>query len=120
MLKVNLAEKLAAIQEQWSPRIVGEINEMHVKVVKLQGEFIWHVHADQDEMFLVLDGRLDMHFRDRIEPVGPGEFIIVPRGVEHKPVCEAETQVVLVEPRETVNTGDGEPTERTKEAIWAD
>ncbi|HEV2490407.1 MAG TPA: cupin domain-containing protein [Candidatus Acidoferrales bacterium] len=106
MEKVNLNEKLSRFSEYWSPKIVGELNESYVKVVKLKGEFIWHHHENEDELFLVVKGRLRMRFRDRDVHVDPGEFIIVPRGVEHMPVAEAECQIVLLEPKTTLNTGN--------------
>lgn len=114
---VNIAEKLALITEHWSPRIVGQVNGMHVKLVKLQGEFVWHSHETEDEMFLVVSGELVMRFRDREEHLKDGEFIIVPHGVEHQPYCPAETCVMLFEPATTVNTGDAGG-ERTKAAEW--
>ena len=115
--KVNLAEKLASFSERYQPRIVGEVNDAHVKVVKLEGEFVWHHHAEEDEMFLVLRGRLEMRFRDGEVVLGPGELIVVPRGVEHCPVAGEETHVMLVEPKTTVNTGSagGERTYLPKE-----
>lgn len=103
--KVNLAEKFALFTEQWSHRLVGRINDMDVKLVKIEGEFIWHSHETEDEMFFVTRGRLTMHFRDKDVVVEPGEFIIIPHGVEHKPSCEKETHIMLVEPATTVNTG---------------
>ncbi len=114
---VNLAERLALIAEHWSPKIVGEVNDCHVKLVKLQGEFVWHAHESEDELFLVLHGCLTMRFRDRDVEIRPGEFIIVPRGVEHCPVAPDETHVLLLEPRSTVNTGTAGG-ERTREADW--
>ncbi|MEE9561774.1 MAG: cupin domain-containing protein, partial [Thermoanaerobaculia bacterium] len=90
MEKINLAEKLASFSSHWKPKIVGELNDQHVKLVKFQGPFLWHHHEAEDEMFLVLKGRLDMEFRDRTVSVGEGELIIVPRGVEHRPVAEKE------------------------------
>ena len=104
--KVNLAEKLALFDERWSPRIVGELNGQHVKVAKLEGEFVWHSHADGDELFLVLRGALDIHLRDCVLHLAEGEFAVVPRGVEHKPVAENEVHVLLFEPSTTSNTGD--------------
>ncbi len=104
--KVNLQEKLARFEEHWSPKIVGEVNDAYVKLVKFQGEFVWHHHEAEDEMFLVLKGRLLMKFRDREVRVEPGEFIIVPRGVEHLPVAEEEAHVMLFEPKSTLNTGN--------------
>lgn len=106
MRTVNLTDKFSLINEHWSPRIAGEVNETHIKLVKAKGEFVWHSHEFEDEMFLVVKGQFDMHFRDRIETVREGEFIIVPRGVEHKPVAEEEVHVMLIEPKSTVNTGD--------------
>ena len=104
--KVNLAQKLALFSEPWSPKIVGELNGQHVKVVKLQGPFVWHHHEAEDELFLVLHGQLRMELRDRTVDVAPGEFIIIPRGVEHRPVADAEVHVLLFEPASTLNTGN--------------
>lgn len=106
MQKVNLAEQFARFAEHWSPRIVGELNGQHVRLAKLLGEFVWHHHEHEDELFLVVRGRLQMHFRDRVAEVGEGEFLIVPRGVEHKPAAEQETHVLLFEPASTLNTGN--------------
>lgn len=104
--KIDLVAKLALFEERWSPRIVGEVADMHVKLVKLQGEFVWHEHEREDELFLVLKGRLTMRFRDGEVAVGEGEMIIVPKGVEHMPVAAEETHVLLFEPKTTLNTGD--------------
>ena len=104
--KVNLLEKLAQFGEHWSPKIVGELNGQHVKLVKLLGEFVWHHHEDEDELFLVVEGRLRMEFRERSEWVEEGEFIVVPRGVEHRLVAEEEASVLLFEPVDTLNTGN--------------
>jgi mannose-6-phosphate isomerase-like protein (cupin superfamily) len=104
--KVNLAEKLAQYREQWSPRIVGELNGQQVKLVRFQGEFIWHHHEREDELFLVVKGRFRMDFRDREVWLEEGEFLIVPRGVEHRPVAEEEAHVLLFEPASTLNTGN--------------
>lgn len=106
MQKVNLAEKLAQFTEHWSPRIVGELNGQQVKLVKLEGEFIWHRHENEDELFLVLQGHLDIHLRESIVALDAGEFFIVPRGVEHKPAAVGEVHVLLFEPVSTLNTGD--------------
>jgi mannose-6-phosphate isomerase-like protein (cupin superfamily) len=103
---ISLASKLALFGERWSPRVIGEVNDVQVKVVKLEGAFVWHRHETEDELFLVVTGRLRMQFRDGEASVGPGELIIVPRGVEHLPSAEEETHVLLVEPRSTLNTGD--------------
>jgi mannose-6-phosphate isomerase-like protein (cupin superfamily) len=104
--KVNLSDKLRLFTETWSPRIVGELNGQHVKIVKVEGEFIWHHHAQEDELFLVLSGQLSIHLRDRVVDLEEGEFFIVPRGVEHKPVAEAEAHVLVFEPASTLNTGN--------------
>jgi mannose-6-phosphate isomerase-like protein (cupin superfamily) len=114
--KVNLAEKLSTFHDHWNPRIVGELNGQHVKAVKLKGEFIWHHHDHEDELFLVLKGLLKMEFRDKVVSIKEGEFIIVPRGVEHKPVAEEEVEILLFEPASTLNTGNVE-NERTKKNL---
>ncbi|MCL4250124.1 MAG: cupin domain-containing protein [Anaerolineae bacterium] len=106
LTKINLADKLAKFSEHWSPRIVGQVNDMHVKLVKLQGEFVWHHHDDEDELFLVIKGRLTMKLRDGELEIGEGEFVIVPRGVEHKPVANDEVHILLFEPAGTLNTGN--------------
>ena len=106
MDKVNLREKLGRFSEHWSPRIVGELNGQHVKLVKVLGEFVWHHHEHEDELFLVLAGRLTIRFREREVRLDAGEFVIVPRGVEHQPVAEAEAHVLVFEPAETLNTGN--------------
>jgi len=103
---VNIAEKLGRFQEQWQPKIVGELNDSYVKLVKFQGEFVWHLHEAEDELFLVVKGALRMRLRDRDLTVRPGEFIIIPRGVEHLPVADEETHVLLFEPKSTLNTGN--------------
>ncbi len=106
MDKVNLQQKLSLFSDHWNPRIVGELNGQHVKVVKFQGEFVWHDHKDEDEMFLVVRGGFRMDFRDRSVELREGEFLIVPKGVEHRPVAEKEVEVVLFEPAQIKHTGD--------------
>lgn len=106
MEKVNLAVKLSRFDETWSPRIVAELNGQHVKLAKLSGEFVWHRHDHEDELFLVLKGRLTLCFRDRDVVLEPGELIVVPRGVEHLPVASEDTHVLLFEPAGTLNTGN--------------
>ena len=108
MDKVNLREKLGMFSDHWNPRIVGELNGQHVKLVKFQGEFVWHDHAGEDEFFLVLRGSFRMDFRDRSVSLSEGDFIIVPRGVEHRPVAEHEVEVMLFEPAQIKHTGDVE------------
>jgi mannose-6-phosphate isomerase-like protein (cupin superfamily) len=104
--KVNLAQKLSLFSEYWSPKIVGELNDSHVKLVKVKGEFSWHHHDDEDELFLVVRGRLVIKLRDGDITLDEGELVVVPRGVEHKPVAEEEAHVLLLEPKSTLNTGN--------------
>lgn len=104
--KVNIIEKLSQFSDYWNPKIVGELNGQHVKLVKLHGEFVWHKHENEDEMFFVLSGILKIEFRDKIVLIKAGEFIIVPKGVEHKPIADDEVCVMLFEPNTTLNTGD--------------
>jgi mannose-6-phosphate isomerase-like protein (cupin superfamily) len=116
MQKVNIQEKLATFSDYWNPRIVGELNGQHVKAVKVKGEFIWHHHDHEDELFLVIKGKLKMEFREKTVEVNPGEFIIVPRGVEHRPVADEEVEMLLFEPASTLNTGNVE-NERTRNVL---
>ena len=104
--KVSLSEKLGSFQEHWSPKIVGELNDSYVKLAKLKGEFIWHHHETEDELFLVVKGRLLIKLRDRDINLEEGEFVIIPRGVEHLPIADEEAHVVLLEPKSTLNTGN--------------
>ena len=106
METVNLQQKFANFSEHYKPHIIGEVNDCYVKVVKLKGEFIWHHHENEDELFLVVKGTLRMKFRDREAVVRNGEFVIVPRGVEHCPVADEEVHIVLIEPKSTLNTGN--------------
>jgi mannose-6-phosphate isomerase-like protein (cupin superfamily) len=105
MDKVNLAQKFSLFQEYWSPKIAGELNDSHVKLVKLKGEFVWHHHDTEDELFLVVKGSLLIKLRDRDIFLKEGEFVIIPRGVEHLPIAEEEAHVLLLEPKTTLNTG---------------
>jgi len=115
--KVNLAEKLGGFTEHWAPRIVARYNGNEVRIAKVQGEFIWHQHEDTDELFLVLDGQLEMEFRDRTVAVGPGELIVVPRGVEHRPCArQGEVAIMLMDREGTPNTGDEATATRAVEA----
>ena len=106
MDKVNLLEKFGLFSETWNPKIAGELNGQEVKLVKLKGTFVWHQHEDADELFLVVKGKFTMEYRDRIISVGEGEFLIVPKGIEHRPVAEEEAWVLLFEPAGALNTGD--------------
>jgi mannose-6-phosphate isomerase-like protein (cupin superfamily) len=118
--KINLREKLSQIDDYWNPRVVGELNGQHVRLARFKGEFDWHRHENEDEMFLVIEGSFDMQFRDRTVTVGEGEFIIVPRGTEHCPRAGGEAHVLLFEPASTINTGatDSDRTVRNPENIW--
>ncbi len=120
MNKIIVTEKLALFQDYWNPRIVGELNGQHVKLVKFKGEFVWHKHDHEDEMFYVLEGNFTMEFRDKTVELSKNEFLIVPRGVEHKPVALEEVSVMLFEPSTTRNTGNtsGELTRESLEKIW--
>ena len=108
MQKINLAERFSRISEHWRPKIVAELNGQVVRLVKVQGEFVWHQHAGEDELFYVVRGRLRIDFRDGPVTLGPGEMLVVPRGVEHRPVAEEECEMLLFEPAEVLNTGDVE------------
>ena len=116
---VEIGAKLALITEHWQPKIVGRLNDIHIKVVKVQGEFVWHTHADTDEMFWVQRGTLTIRLRDRDDvTVTEGQFFVVPMGVEHCPAADSECEVVLLEPAGTVNTGDGDHGTRTASPEW--
>ena len=119
MNKVNLLEKLSLFSEHWSPKITGELNGQQVKLVKFEGEFVWHHHDHEDELFFVVRGSFDMHFRDKIVTLNEGDFLIVPGGVEHKPVAAKEVWVMLFEPGSTINTGNvtDEKTKKQLETI---
>ncbi|MBC7937145.1 MAG: cupin domain-containing protein [Rhizobacter sp.] len=106
MEKVNIGQKLSLFSEHWNPKIVGELNGQQVKLVKLKGEFVWHKHDEEDELFYVISGVLKMEYRDKIVVINENEFLIVPRGVEHKPVADEEVAVMLFEPTTTLNTGN--------------
>ena len=116
MDKVNLIEKFSIFSEHWSPKIVGELNGQHIKLVKFKGEFVWHHHDDEDEMFYVVKGNFNMEFRDKNVVLNEGEFLIVPKGVEHRPVAAEEVWVMLFEPASTLNTGNV-MSEKTKQEL---
>lgn len=114
MKKINIAEKLNLFNDHWTPRIVGELNGQHVKLAKLLGEFPWHKHDEEDELFYVVRGVLDLEFRKETITLHPGEFLIVPRGIEHRPIAHEEVEIMLFEPVGTVNTGDSTQSSFTK------
>ncbi len=113
---VNIADKFSKFDDYWHPRIVGALNGQHVKIAKIKGEFDWHFHENEDELFLVVQGTLQMHLRDRVVLINPGEFYIVPRGVEHRPVADDEVHMMMFEPETTSNTGNI-ITERTRHTL---
>jgi mannose-6-phosphate isomerase-like protein (cupin superfamily) len=115
---VNPAEKFDLIGEYWSPRIAGEVNDAYVKLVKLKGEFVWHHHEEEDEFFLVVRGHLVIRLRDRELHLDPGEFTIIPRGVDHLPIAEEEVHVLLLEPKSTLNTGSEGGDRTVSELEW--
>lgn len=106
MEKVNIKEKFSLFEDRWSPKVIGEVNDAYVKAVKLKGEFVWHHHDDEDELFLVIKGSLVIKLRDRDIRLEEGEFVVIPRGVEHLPVADEEAHVLLLEPKSTLNTGN--------------
>lgn len=116
---INFEEKLSLFVEQWSPRVVAELNDNQFKIVKIEGDFVWHQHEDTDEAFIVLEGELRIDFRDGSVKVSAGEMYVVPKGVEHKPFAEQEVKILLIEPRGVLNTGDQEASERTaNNDVW--
>ncbi len=116
--KVNLAQKLTLFDALWRPKIIGELNDAYVKIVKVEGEFVWHHHEHEDELFLILNGRLQIQFRDKNIWLNPGEMIIIPKGVEHRPVAEAEVHLLLLEPKTTLNTGNITNDDKSNQAEW--
>ncbi|MEZ5056027.1 MAG: cupin domain-containing protein [Saprospiraceae bacterium] len=117
MEKVVLNEKFNSFNDHWNPRIVAALNGQHVKVAKLKGEFVWHSHTEEDEMFLVVKGSLIIEFRDKEIRLNPGEFLVVPKGIEHRPVAHEEVEVLLFEPASTLNTGDASKSDLTRETL---
>ena len=115
---INFEEKLARFSEHWSPKIVAQMNDYHFKLVKFQGEFVWHNHANTDEVFIVLDGQMAIDFRDGRVDLKTGEMLVVPKGVEHKPIAEDECKILLVEPAGTINTGDAGGELTAEDDVW--
>ncbi len=112
--KINLFEKLALFSDHWSPKIIGELNDCHIKLAKLKGEFVWHKHDDEDELFFIIKGKLLLKFRDRDVFLSEGELCIVPKGIEHLPIAEEEVHVMFIEPKSTINTGNAMNSSLTK------
>ena len=115
---INLQEKLSKFTDHWSPKIIAQINDYHLKLAKLQGDFVWHMHDETDEMFLAIDGEMEIVFRDGKVVLKPGELFVVPKGVEHKPFAKNECNVMLIEPAGTVNTGDAGGEMTARDDIW--
>jgi len=115
---VNLTKKFSLISDQWDPRIIAQLNDYHLKIAKIEGEFVWHSHPETDEMFLVVDGELTIHLRGESLHLGPGELCVIPKGVEHKPAAEGECQILMVEPAGTLNTGDAGGEMTKEETDW--
>lgn len=116
--RISLSEKFSLVHELWQPKIVGEMNGQYLKLAKLKGEFVWHSHVREDELFMVVTGNLTIAFRDREVELGPGELCIVPRGVEHKPVALEEVQVLMIEPKTTLNTGNVRNERTVEQPEW--
>ena len=117
MDKIVIKEKFTKFSDYWSPKIVEDLNDSYIKFAKLKGEFVWHHHEQEDELFLIIKGKLTIKFRDKDVHLTEGELIVIPRGVEHKPVCEEEVQVMLIEPKTTLNTGNVTNDEKTHEVL---
>jgi mannose-6-phosphate isomerase-like protein (cupin superfamily) len=115
---INLQEKFSRFSEHWSPKIVAQMNDYHLKLAKVQGGFVWHDHPETDEVFLVVKGRLDIHFRDGVVSLNEGEMFVVPKGVEHKPIAQQECHILLIEPAGTVNTGNVEDKLTAPNDVW--
>ena len=115
---INLASKLSLFDEHWSPKIIAQMNDYHFKLVKVQGEFIWHSHPDTDEVFIVLDGEMSIAFKDGSVLLKSGEMFVVPKGAEHKPIAEEECKIMLVEPAGTINTGDAGGQMTADNNVW--
>ena len=108
MSKINLKEKLSLFSEHWSPKVISELNDYQIKLVKIKGDFVWHNHSETDELFLVIDGEMKIEFKDKTVELNKGEMYVVPKGVEHRPYAENECEIMLIEPKDVVNTGEKE------------
>jgi len=117
-LKINLKEKLSKFSDHWSPKIIAEMNDYQIKLVKIKGDFVWHNHEDTDEVFIVIEGKMNIEFKNETVELNEGEMYVVPKGVEHKPYAEHEAHVLLIEPRGVVNTGDEEDSKTAANDVW--
>jgi len=118
IIVVNLSDKFSLIKNQWDPKIIAQLNDYHLKIAKIQGEFVWHSHPETDEVFLVVEGELTIHLKDGELHLTPGELCVIPRGVEHKPAAEQECQILMLEPAGTLNTGDAGGERTIAETDW--
>ena len=118
MGKINLKQKLSIFSEHWSPKVISELNDYQIKLVKIQGDFIWHNHSETDELFLVIEGKMKIEFKDRTVELNKGELYVVPKGVEHRPYAEDECQIMLIEPRGVINTGENKNDLTASNDVW--
>tara|TARA_Y100000766_G_C18871903_1_gene588740 strand:+ start:1106 stop:1465 length:360 start_codon:yes stop_codon:yes gene_type:complete len=118
MGKINLKQKLSIFSEHWSPKVISELNDYQIKLVKIQGDFIWHNHSETDELFLVIEGKMKIEFKDRTVELNKGELYVVPKGVEHRPYAENECQIMLIEPRGVINTGENKNDLTASNDVW--
>jgi|TARA_B100001540_G_scaffold314981_2_gene341087 mannose-6-phosphate isomerase-like protein (cupin superfamily) len=118
MSKINLKEKLSLFSEHWSPKVISELNDYQIKLVKIKGDFVWHNHSETDELFLVIDGEMKIEFKDKTVELNKGEMYVVPKGVEHRPYAENECEIMLIEPKDVVNTGEKENDLTASNDVW--
>ena len=118
MGKINLKEKLSLFSEHWSPKVISELNDYQIKLVKIQGDFVWHNHSETDELFLVIEGKMKIEFKDKTVELNKGELYVVPKGVEHRPYAEDECQIMLIEPRGVINTGENKNDLTASNDVW--
>jgi len=118
MGKINLKEKLSIFSEHWSPKVISELNDYQIKLVKIQGDFVWHNHSETDELFLVIEGKMKIEFKDKTVELNKGELYVVPKGVEHRPYAEDECQIMLIEPRGVINTGENKNDLTASNDVW--
>tara|TARA_B100001758_G_scaffold114432_1_gene97955 strand:- start:392 stop:778 length:387 start_codon:yes stop_codon:yes gene_type:complete len=118
MSKINLKEKLSLFSEHWSPKVISELNDYQIKLVKIKGDFVWHNHSETDELFLVIEGEMKIEFKDKTVELNKGEMYVVPKGVEHRPYAENECEIMLIEPKDVVNTGEKENDLTASNDVW--
>tara|TARA_B100000700_G_scaffold11195_1_gene11398 strand:+ start:54 stop:440 length:387 start_codon:yes stop_codon:yes gene_type:complete len=118
MSKINLKEKLSMFSEHWSPKVISELNDYQIKLVKIQGDFVWHNHSDTDELFFVIEGKMNIEFENETVELNKGEMYVVPKGVEHRPYAEKECEIMLIEPRGVINTGESQNDLTASNDVW--